>query len=126
MDTMVRTNRWAETAAFLIGVFGLGFHMIADTLIHLGLRFHCTPVPAPGIPWPIIIGSVALIIPKMIGRAYAGKIILAGIEALTIRLRGRGAAEAIVSAGEQEVARVKVEEPGGTAEMKVPGKDGSE
>jgi hypothetical protein len=118
--TMIRTNRTAETAAFLIGVVALGLHMVAEALGHVGYRLGpCTVEPLRSVPWGVLVGSALLIAPKMIGRATAGKIILAGINALTLRLTGKGAATAVLSTqtdGEasRAVAVATLPEGGGT------------
>lgn len=119
---VIQTNRIAETVAFLIGVFALATHVVVDQLMHLGFRIGpCVPEKAEGIPWGIIIVSIVLIVPKTIGRATAGQAILAGINAITLRLTGRGAATATVSAQSPDggdakpIAAVSLPSGGGTA-----------
>ena len=122
---MVATNRWAETFAFIVGVLNLSFHAASDTVRHLGWCLgDCTTAP-DGVPWPVILISAVLIAPKMLGRANATGIIRAGVEAITLRLRGVGASSATVTTQapgqpERPVAQVETPASGGEATVTVP------
>ena len=118
---IIRTNRAAETFAFITGVLLLAFHGVADVLLDLGWRLGDTNRPN-GVPWSVIITACVLIAPKMLGRANATGIIKAGLDALTLRLRGTGASSATITTqapGQPEKTVAKVETPPGGGEAKV-------
>ena len=94
---MIRTNRWWETFAFIIGVLNLSFHAGADTMRHLGYCLgDCTASP-DGIPWSVVIISAVLIAPKMLGRSRATSLIGKGIDLIGLKLTGTGPARAVVT-----------------------------
>jgi hypothetical protein len=120
---LVQTNRHAETIAFLIGVFGLGVNMIAETLLNMGFVLGPCEKAHAGVPWAVVLGSIVLIVPKTIGRATAGKALLETLS--TLRLRGRGSATAEVTAHspggeEHKVAGIELPPGGGSAEVTIP------
>lgn len=122
---MIRTNRWAETAAFIIGVLNLSFHAAADTLRHLGYCLGDCSIAPDGIPWTVVLLSAMLIAPKMLGRTNAVSLIRDAIKALTVRVRSDGPATATVTSQapgqpEKTVAQVSTPPSGGEAQVTIP------
>ncbi|HYC32258.1 MAG TPA: hypothetical protein VEB59_08215 [Gemmatimonadales bacterium] len=93
LSRMARTNRGVETFAFVLGVLNLSLHAVVESLRHWGFT-HGKDCPADhGFPYAVLMISALLVAPKMIGRARAGR----AWEALTLRLTGRGPAQATVT-----------------------------
>lgn len=107
---VVKTNRWAETIAFLLGVLNLSAHGFVESARHWGWT-HGDCGEHAGFPYAVLFISALLVAPKMIGRSRAG----AAWSAMSLRLAGRGPAQATVTMkdpdGEQESKTVQIERP---------------
>lgn len=123
---MVTVNRWVETAAFAGGAFILLSWGMSELFLHAYCHVRPCLAVEQATPWGLILSGVMLVLPKTFGRTNATGIVKAGIEAITLRLRGAGAASATVTAQaagqpERPVATVQTPPSGGEASVTVPG-----
>lgn len=65
-------SRLIEDVGFLVAVLLVGAYGAVEVGVHAGLLH--PEVHDHSIPWPMVIGVGALILPKTLGRASAGRI----------------------------------------------------
>ena len=68
--------RLVETAAFILAIVFLFALMTVEVLHRAGARLG-TGEPDHGFPWGIAFGVTVLVAPKLIGRAFAGRALVA-------------------------------------------------
>lgn len=74
--TGTKFYRMVETIGFVYALVNLGALMTVEVFHRAGYRFGNTE-PDHGFPYGVLIGSVILLVPKLIGRAFAGKALVA-------------------------------------------------
>lgn len=76
MFTATKRYRFAEEFFMWSGGLAVLSLMVVEIAHRAGFRFGNTE-PDHGFPYGVLIGSIVLVVPKLIGRAFAGKALVA-------------------------------------------------